>query len=762
MVRSDTGGGLGQRLRLRVTGTVQGVGFRPFVFQLATGLSLAGHVGNDSAGVFIEVEGAAPALERFCRRLRADAPPLSVIESVESTPIPGCGGHGFTIVTSARQDAVATRVPADAATCAECRAEILASAGPRAGYAFTNCTGCGPRYTIIRDMPYDRAQTTMAGFAMCAMCSGEYGDPSDRRFHAQPTCCPRCGPALRLVSASGEAQLPGDPIAETARLLGQGAIVGVKGLGGFHLATAATGPGPDRLRLAKQRDDKPFAVMVADLAMARRLVEIDDVAGRLLADPAAPIVLLPRRAEAPVAASVAPRCPELGVMLAYTPLHHLLLRAAAAPIVLTSGNVSDEPIVFRDGDVATRLAPIADAVLTHDRPIWTRAEDSVARVFRGRPMMMRRSRGFVPAGLALPFAARQPVLGCGAELKTTFCLAEGGEATLSGHIGDLTNPAAYRCYQEQIERLERLCGITPQVLAHDMHPQYLSTAYAQSRAGVRLIEVQHHHAHIASCLADNGEAGPVLGVAFDGLGYGDDATLWGGELLVADLVGYRRAGHLAPMPMPGGAAATREPWRMALSYLDTHGKLPDLPVVERHRPAWLTLGAAVRKGINAPLTTSAGRLFDAVAAVLDVRDRVTYEGQAAIELEHLAAGGGAEGYLARLSAGDTVVMHGEDLFHAAVADRLAGLPATVISARFHAGLATLVADACRAVRDRTGLASVALSGGVFQNTTLLGLTIDALTEHGFRVLTHSRVPPNDGGISLGQVAIAAARLHLAP
>lgn len=753
-----------ERLSVRVAGVVQGVGFRPFVYTLARRLHLHGHVGNDTEGVFIEAEGPRAALDAFLSALDLERPPLAVIDSLTALPLPVTGRAGFVIVASDASGPPAAQVSPDAATCDACLAETTGGGGRRQGYAFTNCTHCGPRFTIVRDVPYDRPNTTMAGFGMCEDCAKEYADPGDRRFHAQPVCCPACGPRLRLVGMDGRALLGdhSDPVAATARLLRGGAIVAIKGLGGYHLAVDATHPeAAARLRAGKHREDKPFALMVADVPEAAGIAEIEPAAARLLRHPARPIVLLPRRTRHPafrIADAVAPGCRELGVMLPYTPLHHLLLGTVVRPLVMTSGNLSDEPIAYRDDDALARLAGIADVALTHDRPIHMRTDDSVARVVRGAPMLLRRSRGYVPRPLRLPWALRRPVLGCGAALKNTFCLARGQYATLSHHIGDLENARTHGSYADGIAHLERLLGITPELVAHDLHPDYLSTAYALEQDGVETVGVQHHHAHIASCLAEHGVQQAVIGVAFDGLGYGDDGTLWGGEILVADLGAYARVGHLEAVPMPGGAAAVREPWRMALSYLDRlGGDLPVLPLVGRQAQRWRPVREAARRGVNAPLTSSAGRLFDAVAALLDLRDEVTYEGQAAVELEQAAERGDVTGYPARVDEAPVLALRGVDLVRGVVADRLDGVPVPLVAARFHAGLADLAVNACALVRERHGLDTVALSGGVFQNTLLLTRTVDRLSALGFRVLTHSQVPPNDGGISLGQVAVAGAR-----
>ncbi|MFF4618265.1 carbamoyltransferase HypF [Nonomuraea jabiensis] len=753
-------------VRVRVEGVVQGVGFRPFVHGLATGLGLAGRVGNDAHGVFVELEGGRGQIAEFLVRLERDAPPLAAIERVTVTSRTVRADGGFRIVASDPSGASRTLVSPDIATCADCLAELADPADRRYRYPFVNCVNCGPRLTIVRAMPYDRPLTTMAGFAMCDGCLAEYHDPADRRFHAQPICCPACGPTLRLAGAAGEppsalAGAAGEPLAGAVRVLRRGGVLAVKGLGGYHLSVLAADEGAAaELRRRKRREDKPFAVMVADLAAARRLCAVDEVGAALLTDRARPVVLLPRRPDAPVAGAVAPGSRHLGLMLPYTPLHHLLLADAGAPIVLTSGNRSDEPIAYDDRDALERLGGIADAFLTHDRPIHLRADDSVVRPFRGKGMAVRRSRGHAPHPFTLAWEAPRRILGCGAELKNTFCLAKGRHAFVSPHIGDLEDYETFRSYVEGIEHFAALFDVRPEVVAHDLHPEYLSTKHALGLPDVELVAVQHHHAHIAACLADNGEHGRVIGVAFDGLGYGLDGTLWGGEFLLADLVAFERAGHLAPVPMPGGGAAIRQPWRMAAAYLDGEGEA--LAVARRNEQRWGQVSALARRGGRAaPLTSSAGRLFDAVAALLGVRDAITYEGQAAIELEQLADPAERGGYPAAVSRdGGVLVAAGSDLVRAAAADLAAGAAIPVISARFHNGVSDLIVRCCRMLRDGTGLTTVALSGGVFQNVLLLRRTVDRLGGAGFRVLTHSGVPANDGGISLGQVAVAAARDRL--
>ncbi|MEP7056141.1 MAG: carbamoyltransferase HypF, partial [Actinomycetota bacterium] len=625
------------RVLVRVAGVVQGVGFRPYVFALAARFDLAGQVGNDEAGVFVEIEGDAAAVDGFLAALPVEAPRLASVTGIVATRLPATGQRGFAIVHSAASGSRTALISADVATCDACLSEVSDPSDRRYRYVFTNCTDCGPRYTIVKDVPYDRAATTMAGFPMCAACREEYDDVTDRRFHAQPICCPDCGPRLALVGADGAA-LPGDPLAAAAALLRSGRIVAVKGLGGYHLAADALDESAvSALRARKHREDKPFAVMVADLDDARLLVHADADEERQLIEAARPIVVLRKRGDTPVVSAVAPQQPTLGVLLPYTALHHLLLAAVGRPLVMTSGNISDEPIASDDTDALHRLSPIADAFLISDRPIQTRVDDSVLRLVGGRPLLIRRSRGYVPLPIPLLEEFPRPVLACGPELKSTLCLGRGRQAFVSHHIGDLENFETFRSYLQAIEHLERLLDVSAQVVAHDLHPGYLSTQHAVSLTGVTLLGVQHHHAHIASCLADNGFTGPVIGIAFDGLGLGTDDTFWGGEVLIADLVGFTRVAHLQVVAMPGGAAAVRAPWRMAAAHLDAayDGNVPDgLDVVRRQGRRWRDVLAASKAGINSPQTSSVGRLFDAVAAILGLRDSVSYEGQAAIDLEN--------------------------------------------------------------------------------------------------------------------------------
>ncbi len=756
------------RSRIRVEGIVQGVGFRPFVHALATRHRLSGLVGNDAAGVFIEAEGPADAVGALIDEVRNRPPVLAVVQRVSVEAASPTGLPGFRIVPSDGDGPRRTLVAPDIATCADCLAELFDPADRRHRYPFVNCTNCGPRYTIITGTPYDRPATTMAGFRMCADCAREYADPADRRFHAQPTCCPACGPRLSLRLADGM-PVDGDPVAQTVALLRAGSIVAIKGLGGYHLAADATlEPAVATLRARKHRPHKPFAIMAPDLATVAALCHLDEPATTLLTSPRAPIVLLPARpSPALLADSVAPGADLLGVLLPYTPPHHLIARELARPFVLTSGNVSDEPLAYRDDDAWKRLAGIADAFLGHDRPIEASAEDSVTRPTGGTAIFVRRARGYAPEPLTLPVPARRPLLACGAELKSTFCLARDHQAFVSPHLGDLENYETLCAFTTGITRFRRLFGIDPEVVAHDPHPGYLSTTYALDLPGVDLIAVQHHHAHIAACLADNGEPGPVIGVALDGTGYGPDGTIWGGEILIADLTGFTRAAHLAPVPLPGGPAAIRHPWRMAVSYLHAARTTTDLPVMRRHQAEWPAVAALVARPTL--LTSSAGRLFDAVSALCGLRDTVTYEGQAAIDLERHADPSIRDAYPARVtpSPAGTLLIHGTDLVHAVVADLRGDTPVPTISARFHHGLAAAITQAVVQIAASPppdglpaiprGLDTVALSGGVFANRFLLDALTDALRRAGLRVLTHRHVPCNDGGISLGQAAVAAAR-----
>jgi hydrogenase maturation protein HypF len=741
------------RVRARVEGTVQGVGFRPYVYRLAGELGVAGHVLNDARGVVVEIEAPSETVERFLARLAIEAPPLATIERVVSEQLEELGEHGFSIRESPAGGEPRAAVTPDSATCVDCLAELFDPRDRRFRYPFVNCTNCGPRFTIVRDIPYDRPNTTMARFEMCPACRAEYLDPDNRRFHAQPNACPDCGPRMQLIGAC-----TADPVAVAAQALLGGAIVAVKGIGGFHLACRADDEAAvARLRARKHREDKPFALMAPDLPAARALIHATAAHAALLRSPARPIVLGSRR-PSPIADSVAPRSSELGVMLPYSPLHHLLAADTGTTLVMTSGNVSDEPIAFDDEDAAERLAGIADLFLVHDRPIETRTDDSVARVTGDRPLLLRRSRGYVPASVRLPLDCGRHLLACGAELKNTFALAKGADAWVGHHVGDLQNYETLRSFTAGIEHFQRLFAVRPQAVAYDLHPEYLSTKHAQQLESVEPIGVQHHHAHLAACLAEHGETAPALGAIFDGTGYGGDGTVWGGELLFGDLRGFERAGFLFPVRMPGGEAAIRQPWRMACAWLAASGTEP--PVLPVDPRVWKQVAELARSGVASPLTTSVGRLFDAVAALCGVRAEVTYEGQAAAELEALAEPAEAGTYPLPLrdEGGAPVILDARPTVTAVVDDLRAGAAVAKIAARFHNALAAATAEACVRAVDRRGTETVVLSGGVFQNRRLLESTRGFLRTAGLRVLTPEALPPNDGGIAYGQLAVAAARL----
>jgi hydrogenase maturation protein HypF len=766
------------RLRVRVTGTVQGVGFRPYVYRLAGELSLGGFVLNDTCGVLIEVEGSATVIDRFLERLPSEAPPLAVVEQMVFEDVPLSGDPDFAIRDSVGGEVPDAPVTPDTATCDDCLRELFDPSDRRYSYPFINCTNCGPRFTIVRGVPYDRPLTTMAAFKMCPQCRAEYDDPADRRFHAQPNACPVCGPSLRLI---GDHTPSPDPLAATVAGLRAGAIVAIKGIGGYHLACLA---GDERavatLRARKHREDKPFALMAPSLDVARSLVTLGAPARALLTGRERPIVLAPRLPAAPVAESVAPGAPELGVMLPYSPLHHVLLADVGEALVMTSANVSDEPIAYRDDDALERLRGIADLFLVHDRPIQTRTDDSIVRVVGSRgtakaataeksSTILRRSRGYVPSPLALPGTGTpRPLLACGAELKNTFCLARGGRAWVSHHIGDLENYETLRSFTEGIDHFGALFAVEPEVVAHDLHPEYLSTKYALEREGVELVGVQHHHAHLAACLAEHGEidpAHPALGAIFDGTGYGLDGTVWGGELLLADLRSFRRVGSLLPVALPGGERAIRQPWRMACSWLSAvFAGEPQVPpsLAGRVEPrAWAQVHRLTVTGTAAPATTSMGRLFDAVAALAGIRTEVNYEGQAAIELEAACDPSERGSYPIELNggrAGLPLVIDPRDTIRAVAADVQAGLGPGVIARRFHRTIARVTVEALVELATAHGTEVVVLSGGVFQSRLLLESVWGALTDAGLRVLVPERLPVNDGGISYGQAAVAAAQL----
>ncbi len=762
-----------ERRAVRVQGIVQGVGFRPFVYTLAGQYGLSGVVRNDAEGVYIEAEGESEALEQFVREISTGAPPLAVVETVSSRSLAVRGGHGFRIEESRDGSQRHTLVSPDVATCQACLQEVFNPADRRYRYPFINCTHCGPRFTITRAVPYDRAVTTMSGFPLCPDCRAEYDDPTNRRFHAQPNACLVCGPQVRLLGVDGsvvdDESGGDDAIRGAVALLRSGSIVALKGLGGYHLAcNPFDAAGVRALRARKVRQDKPFALMARDLAQVRSLCRVNTAEEALLTSAARPIVLLPRRDDAGLAGDVAPRQQTLGVMLAYTPLHHLLLHDLGAPLVMTSGNRCDEPIAFRDEEAVEQLGQITNWFLVHDRPIHVRCDDSVVRVERQQTYSLRRSRGYAPAPLALSRRFTRHVLACGGELKNTFCLGREQHAFLSHHIGDLENYETLRSFREGITHYCRLFGVHPEIVACDLHPGYLSTQYAleMEEAGMEMVGVQHHHAHIAACLADNQRPVDerVVGVALDGTGYGMDGTIWGGEFLEGSVAeGFARRGHLAYAPLPGGEAAIREPWRGAIAHLlEVFGEeetlhLP-LDVVRQAGERNVRLiSQLVQQRLNTPLTSSAGRLFDAVAALVGVPGsvRTSYEGQAAIELEMVAQGRTAPGYPFSLTENEDMwVIETSEVIAGVVADLIAAVPTWRISARFHRTVAEMVLFGSRRLRAGGGPPAVALSGGSFQNSLLLNQAVDLLEAQGFIVYVHHRVPANDGGLALGQAVLA--------
>ncbi|ULE32960.1 carbamoyltransferase HypF [Mycobacterium sp. IDR2000157661] len=761
------------RLRVCVRGVVQGVGFRPFVYAAASALGLAGCVRNDSTGAVVEVEGDMADLDEFLRRLRDQPPPLAVIDSLDIRRLPAAGGTGFVIGDTTRTDGGRTLTSPDVAMCAQCAAEQRDPADRRYRHPFVNCTNCGPRFTIIGSLPYDREATTMAGFAMCADCAREYRDPSDRRFHAQPVCCPNCGPTLTYRDRTARLSEGESALRMARKLLRDGGVLAVKGIGGYHLACDATDERVvAELRARKRRGDKPFAVMAPDLSIARRIVEVGDASARILSGPQRPIVLLPRLRDAPVAESVAPHNADLGVLLAYSPLHTLLFglpgdEPGPVLLVMTSGNLAGEPICFTDEAACERLSGLADGWLMHDRAILVPCDDSVVRVLfvgeadnRGEAVEVpiRRSRGYAPLPIALPTPV-PPTLAVGADLKNTMAIADGRYAWLSQHIGDMDDLATLSAFDKAQAHLQELTSVTAEVLVADAHPMYRSTGWARRNAMGRPVRtVQHHHAHLAAVMAEHGCDGstPVLGFAFDGTGYGSDGAVWGGEVLLANYKGFQRLAHLKYVPLAGGDVSVMRPYRMALAHLWAAGIdwAHDLPPVSACPPAERTaLAHALETGFGCAPTSSMGRLFDAVSALSGVRQVVDYEAQAAIELEALSrdVDCGADAYAFEVALGDPTTIDPAPVLLAVIRDRRAGVPAGVIGARFHRAVADLIVDL--AVAQREAGRTVALSGGVFQNAMLLQLTLTGLREQGIEAISHRVVPPNDGGIALGQLLV---------
>lgn len=766
------------RKRIRVRGIVQGVGFRPFVYNLAHELGLAGYVLNSSAGVTIEIEGGEPAVTQFITKLKNSPPPLAQIEEVLLADLEPGGESAFVIRHSQAEPGEFVLVSPDVATCDDCWRDFGDSANRRYGYPFTNCTNCGPRYTIIQDIPYDRPTTTMAKFRMCELCQTEYEDPSDRRFHAQPNACAECGPALALVDSGGSFPEPQDyEAANTAvilrrvrELLREGTIVAVKGLGGFLLACDAENDGAvQRLRERKRRSDKPFALMSRDVGSVESFCVVSAEERSSLLSPRRPIVILQRRRDSGLATSIAPGNNSIGVMLPYTPLHYLLFSDSPdepsqfRALVMTSGNISEEPIVTSNEEAWQRLCDVADWFVFHNRDIYMRADDSVTRVFEQRERVLRRSRGYAPHPVDLGIEL-QEILACGAELKNTFCLTKGRYAILSQHIGDLENFETLVFFEETLANLKKLFRVEPRAVVHDLHPQYMSTHFATRLALEPKIAVQHHHAHIASCMAENHLSRKVIGVAFDGTGYGTDGKIWGGEFLVADFRGFERRAHLRYVPLPGGDAAVRQPWRMAMSYLrDTFGAngspgMDGAFLREVPKPSIAVVDTMLARGLNCFDTSSCGRLFDAVSSIVGLRHEVTFEGQAAIELEMISDPSVTRVYPYSVGEQQAAQLDMRPMIQAIVQEVSQAVPASEIAAVFHNTIAALIDDVCGRIRQRDGLNRVCLSGGTFQNVFLLERATRGLRRNGFEVFLHSKVPPNDGGIALGQAVIANALL----
>ena len=748
--------------RLSINGIVQGVGFRPFVYQLARHYGLKGEVANTSHGVTIHIEGKEEKIHSFVRDLAEKSPPLAHITEISSSHEPAKGYETFTIKASKRQASRWTLISPDTAVCNDCIRELLDPTDRRYKYPFINCTNCGPRYTIIDDIPYDRPNTSMKHFAMCQDCRKEYDDPSNRRFHAQPNACAVCGPSVALYDNGHARVLARDPIERAAELLKEGHVLAIKGLGGFHLAVdAENSDAVIRLRQRKHREEKPLALMSYDLERIRRYARLEVDEQVLLTSPQRPVVLLKKRYPNPLSPEVSPHNNNFGAMLPYTPLHYLLLRCDFTALVMTSGNISEEPIAIDNDEAFQRLGTIADYFLIHDRDIYLRSDDSVVRRIDSATRFVRRSRGYIPVPVFLKDNVPQ-ILACGAELKNCVCLTKGKNAFLSQHIGDLENLETYRFLELTVRHMKRILDIDPRIVAHDLHPDYLSTRYAQDQKGMQKIAVQHHHAHIVSCMAENGLDGPVLGLSFDGTGYGPDDCIWGGEVLIVETHQFTRAAHLAYLPMPGGAAAIKEPWRMAVSYLYNvfEGEFLDLKLplfhgLEKEHIKIIT--QMISKRVNSPQTSSLGRLFDGIAAILGLRKRVAYEGQAAMELEMTICTETEESYDYHWERGkDSYQIPVGPIVRGVVKDIENGLQVSDISSKFHMTLIRLFSDLCTLLRQETGLDRVVFSGGVFQNARLLGGLRKALGERNFQVFTHSLVPTNDGGISLGQAVVAAA------
>ncbi|WAC06535.1 MAG: carbamoyltransferase HypF [Thermodesulfobacteriota bacterium] len=754
-----------KRAKISVRGIVQGVGFRPFVYQLASKHGLKGWVCNTSGDVKIEVEGSTDSLQLFLEQLKTKAPPLALIEEVNQLYLPPDGYQRFEIRESNPEKGKYQRISPDIATCPLCLQEILDKNDRRYSYPFTNCTNCGPRFTIIQDIPYDRPETTMRTFKMCPECQKEYDNPVDRRFHAQPNCCPTCGPKLAIIDQAGKMIASQDPVRDVCVLLKQGKVLALKGLGGFLLACDATNePAVITLRQRKKRPFKPFGVMMASLEEVKKCCLVSPEEEKLLCSTKAPIVLLKLKNKSVIASSVAPNLNYLGVMLPYTPLHHLVMHGVSLPLVMTSGNLSEEPIAKDNEEALRRLSGIADYFIVHNRDIHVQFDDSVTMVENNKLQVLRRARSYAPDPIRLPFHA-QEVLACGAELKNTFCITKDEYAFISQHIGDLDNLETFGQFEMVLDHYKKLFRLNPRIIVCDQHPDYLSSRYAQklktANDDLNLISVQHHHAHIVSCVTENKVAPPVLGVAFDGTGYGEDGCIWGGEFLVVDYGKFQRLGHLEYIPMPGGEKAIKKPFRMAISYLaqlsgtqTLNRRLAFLKTVEERELELIK--KQIEKGINTPLTSSCGRLFDGVSALLNIRNEVDYEGQAAIELEMIAGEGKDTGKRYPFEIGEEngiKIVRLQKLFAAILEDVDHGVTKTEISSCFHHSVAHMVGRMCQNLARDTGIKKIALSGGVFQNRLLLRLTSFYLKKAGLKVIIHREVPTNDGGISLGQAVI---------
>jgi hydrogenase maturation protein HypF len=752
-----------KRAEIGITGIVQGIGFRPFIYNLAKAHSIRGWVLNNEKGVLIDAESKDGNLDRFVQDIPKLAPPLARIESFDVKYLEPLGYSTFEIRKSEEAQDKFVLISPDVATCDQCLSELFSPKNFRYRYPFINCTLCGPRFTIIQDIPYDRRKTTMAPFIMCPVCQKEYEEPLDRRFHAQPNACPACGPSLHLEDRRGK-EVSGNPIVKTLDLLSKGRIAAIKGIGGFHLACDAKNQDAvSSLRSRKFREDKPFAVMCQNIDEVKEHCEVNEEEEKLLLSVERPIVILRRRGNSPIAHAVAPYQDTLGVMLPYSPLHHLLLNDSLKTLVMTSGNVSDEPISYKNEEAFGRLSKIADYFLFHNREIHMRCDDSVIRIFDGKPYILRRSRGYVPFPIKLSFPLEM-ILACGGELKNTFCLTRGQYAFMSHHIGDLENLETLTSFEEGIEHFKKLFYIEPKAVAHDLHPDYLSTQYALSIPDIPRIAVQHHHAHIVSAMAENGIEGDVIGVALDGTGFGLDGTVWGGEFIKANLRDFDRLAHLKKVPMPGGSMAIKEPWRMAMVYLldafeEEAAKLKIDLMKRIDFQKWDILKRAIKQKVNSPLTSSMGRLFDAISSLLSIRDEVHYEGQAAIELEMIADRGVKEGYPFQNHEEEVpMVIDPAEMIRGIVRDLIDGVPSSKISGKFHRTISRMIIETCETIRSKEKLNRVVLGGGVFQNIFLLSLVTEDLKRSGFDVYTHHLVPPNDGGISLGQAVIAHMRL----